>query len=295
MPGAVPTDDRVEVTDIMRALEPEVIDAVWAAVEALLPETIDEHPLGCHRVRVPDRICFQGILVRLVTGCAWVDAERLLNGAVSDTTLRGRRDDWLAAGVFDALAAEALAAYDRVIGLDLSECAVDGSQHKAPAGGEGTGRNPTDRGKLGWKWSLLADRDGIPFGWATDGANRHDIILLSPTLAAAAERGLLEEIDTLHLDRGYDNGVVRRLIADAGVDDLICSRKRPPGTATGRLAVPLGMRWPIERTNSWLSNYGQLRRNTDRRPQHRLAQLALAIVFLITAKLIDWRNRWSPA
>jgi hypothetical protein len=58
--------------------------------------------------------------------------------------------------------------------------------------------------------------------------------------------------------------------------------------------VPLGQRWAIERTNSWLSNFGQLRRNTDRRPQHRLAQLALAIVLLICAKLIDWRNRWNP-
>ena len=114
-------------------------------------------------------------------------------------------------------------------------------------------------------------------------------------MQAAAERGLLGEIDTLHLDRGYDNGVVRGLIADVGIDDLICSRKRPPGTATGPLSVPLGMRWPIERTNSWLSNFGQLRRNTDRRTHHRLAQLALAIVFLITAKLIDWRDRWSPA
>ncbi len=27
---------------------------------------------------------------------------------------------------------------------------------------------------------------------------------------------------------------------------------------------PMGLRWPVERTNSWLSNYGQLRRNTDR-------------------------------
>jgi hypothetical protein len=33
---------------------------------------------------------------------------------------------------------------------------------------------------------------------------------------------------------------------------------------------------------------------TDRRSLHRLAQLALAIAFLLTAKLIDWRNRWSP-
>ena len=58
--------------------------------------------------------------------------------------------------------------------------------------------------------------------------------------------------------------------------------------------LPMGLRWPVERTNSWLSNFGRLRRNTDRKPEHRLAQLALAVAFLLTAKLIDWRNRWSP-
>jgi hypothetical protein len=46
------------------------------------------------------------------------------------------------------------------------------------------------------------------------------------------------------------------------------------------------------RTNSWLVNFGQLRRSTDRRVAHRLTQLALAIVVLVTAKLIDWRDRW---
>jgi transposase len=280
----------------MRALEPEVVDAVWHAVEALLPEAPTRcHPLGCHRSRVPDRVCFEGILIRLVTGCAWVDVEALLGRAVSDTTLRGRRNEWLAAGVFDALATEALAAYDRIIGLDLRDCAVDGSQHKAPTGGPGTGPSPVDRGKRGWKWSLFADRNGIPVGWAADGANRHDTVLLLPTLTAVVDRGLLAECETLHLDRGYDNRVVRRHVADAGIDDLICSKVRPRGTATAKKLVPLGMRWPIERTNSWLSNFGQLRRNTDRQPGHRLAQLALAIALLLTAKLIDWRNRWSPA
>jgi hypothetical protein len=52
------------------------------------------------------------------------------------------------------------------------------------------------------------------------------------------------------------------------------------------------MRRVVELTNSRLTNYGQLRRNTD----HRLAQLALAITTLVvTARLIYWRNRWSPA
>ena len=167
----------------MRALDPEVVDAVWAAVEPLLPVRVDRHPLGCHRARVPDRVCFEGMLIRLVIGCAWVDVERLMGNVVSDTTLRHRRDEWIRAGVFDRLADEAVAGYDRVIGLDLSECSVDGSQHKAPLGGEGTGPSPVDRGKRGWKWSLFADRHGIPLGWFAAGANRNDCVLLAPTLA----------------------------------------------------------------------------------------------------------------
>ncbi|MGH3847433.1 MAG: hypothetical protein ACRDS0_39330, partial [Pseudonocardiaceae bacterium] len=77
-------------------------------------------------------------------------------------------------GCFHQLRAEALAVFDRIIGLDLSEVAVDGSLHKAPYGGEGTGPNPCDRGKCGWKWSLGVERHKIPLGWAIEGANRND-------------------------------------------------------------------------------------------------------------------------
>jgi transposase len=276
----------------MRALEPEVFDPIWQAVAELLPATPDRHPLGCHRPRVPDRLCFWGVMIRLVTGCSWTTAELLLGHAVSDTTLRARRDEWVAAGVFEQLAEEALAAYDRIIGLDLSDVALDGSQHKAPCGGDGTGVNPTDKRKLGWKWSIATDRNGIPIGFATEGANRHDMKLLGPTLADTARRGLLAEIETLHLDRGYDYRSTRTICAELGILDVICPKKNRPGH--GRVKViPLGLRWPVERTNSWLSNYGQLRRNTDRHPRHREAQLALAIVAVLTIKLVDWHHRWS--
>ena len=127
----------------MRALDPEVFDAVWAAIEPLLPPHDDRHPLGCHRPRAGDRDCFRVMVVRLSTGCSWEDAERLCGNVVSDTTARARRDEWLSAGLYDAIVAEAIAGYDRVIGLDLSEASVDGSQHKAPTGGEGSGRNGT--------------------------------------------------------------------------------------------------------------------------------------------------------
>jgi transposase len=77
----------------MRALEPEVVDAVWAVVESLVPARDRSHPLGCHRPRVPDQLCFRGILIRLVTGASWVDIEAILDHRVSDTTLRARRDE----------------------------------------------------------------------------------------------------------------------------------------------------------------------------------------------------------
>lgn len=280
----------------MRALDTPVVDAVWSAIAPLLPSRPrDTHPLGCHRPRIDDRTCFWGILVRLVTGCSWDTAARL-TGQVSATTLRRRRDAWIDAGVFDRLVDEAIAAYDRICGLDLSEVSVDGSMHKAPCGGQGTGRNPTDRGKLGYKWSIFTERHGVPLGWATDGANRHDLVLFEPTLAAVEQRGLLADVDTIHLDRGYDTGTVRATLADHGIDDAVIARKRKPGEPKPAGAQPLrlGLRWTIERTNSWISNYGQLRRNTDRRTVHRLAQLALAITLIITIKLIDWADRWSP-
>ena len=53
---------------------------------------------------------------------------------------------WIAQGVFDGLVTEAIAAYDRIVGLDLTETAVDGSQHKAPCGGRGTGKTPLTGG-----------------------------------------------------------------------------------------------------------------------------------------------------
>jgi len=82
-----------------------------------------------------------------------VDAEQLIGKATSDTTLRARRDEWEAAGVFAAVVEEALAAYDKVIGLDLSEVAVDCSQHKAPGVAKGpaptllTGEGPVGSGR----------------------------------------------------------------------------------------------------------------------------------------------------
>jgi transposase len=283
-----------EVTTIMRALTREVQDAVFAMIKPLIPPP-KPHPLGCHRPRVSDRLCFRGILYRLTTGSSWEDIEAILDYQVSDTTLRARRDEWIAAGVFDEIHAEAVDAFNKIIGLDLREVSIDGSLHKAPYGGEGTGPNPCDRAKCGWKWSVGVEAHGVPIGWAIDGANRNDVKLLVPTIDAIRTGGHRGHIGTLHLDRGYDYPKIRRQLNDAGYHDLIIQKRRKPGDTEPLPPMRLGLRWIVEATNSWLSNFGQLRRNTDRTLTHRHAALCLATVVLITGKLIVWRDRHQPA
>ena len=112
-----------------------------------------------------------------------------------------------------------------------------------------------------------------------------------------AGRGLLADIETLHLDRGYDSAATIERCQRLGLTDVICAKKRKPGEPkkpkNTKKAHTLGLRWPVERTNSWLSNFGQLRRNTDRYPAQRLGQIALAIALILTVKLVKWAKRWN--
>lgn len=276
----------------MRALKPEVVHCLWDRMRDLLPVPEDRHPLGCHRPRASDLLCLWGMLFRLVTGCSWEDAESALGWQVSDTTLRTRRNEWVRAGVFDALFEEVLGDYDRAGLLQLRHASADGSLHKTPCGGPGSGPNPCDRGKLGWKWLIVVDANGVPVGWVIAGANRQDSVLLSVTLDKVSPR-LRKRIRWLHLDRGFDNGNVRAQLAERQLSDACIARKKPRGAVDWVPPKPKfkGKRWPVERTNSWISNYGQMRRNTDRTIEHREAQLAFAISLVIMIKLIDHAKR----
>jgi hypothetical protein len=78
----------------------------------------------------PIAVCFAGILYRLVTGAAWTTIEAIMDYRVSDTTLRARRDEWIEAGVFDEIARQARAGYQRLIGLRLDHVSIDGSDQQ---------------------------------------------------------------------------------------------------------------------------------------------------------------------
>ena len=276
----------------MPAVPSCILDPLREEFLALLPPRVDRHPLGCHRRRIDDRIVFDKIVEGLVFGCGY---ERLGDRSCSATTLRRRRDEWIAAGVFDALRCSVLAAYERLIGLDLADVSVDGCITKAPCGGECAGRSPVDRAKQGLKRSQLTDGSGVPIAALPAPANTRDHALLPDTLDVLTDLltqvGALPEETTVHLDAGYDYRPCRAELAERGLHDQISRRGQPA-------PVQVGKRWVVERTNSWLNDFGRLRRCTERRKTCIQAYLALAAAIVTVRALLRaawyhyrWENR----
>ena len=271
----------------MPALPPYLIEPIWQQFCALLPEREVYHPLGCHRRRIPDRVIFEKLIEILVFGCAY---HRIADESCSATTLRERRDEWIELGVIEELREVVLEAYDRYIGLELSEIAVDCCITKAPCGGEKAGKNPVDRGKQGTKRSTAVDAEGIPIGGVVAPANRHDSPLLSPTLDNA--RGLVgawpEEV-RVHLDRGYDSDLTRQRLADRGLLAEISRKGKPSPLRTSR-------RWVVERTGSWHNAHKKLVWCTERVGRVIDFWVAFSEVIIIVRRLIrkGWRRyRWE--
>jgi hypothetical protein len=106
-----------------------------------------------------------------VFGCGY---RKIADATCSATTIRDRRDQWITAGIFATLEVLVLQAYDRMVGLELGDLAVDGCITKAPCGGAHAGPSPVDRGKQGRKRSTVTEALGIPLGTVAAGANRND-------------------------------------------------------------------------------------------------------------------------
>ena len=265
-----------------------LLEPLWDQFSALLPErpvVSPTHPLGCHRHRIPDRVVFEHVIAALVHGSGY---ERIASPGCSDATIRRRLKEWAAAGVSEQVHTLALRAYDRMIGLELDDLAVDGCITKAPGGGEVAGRSPVDRGKQGLKRSVVTEATGIPLHLVSAGANRHDAPLLGPTLAGLEKLDELPEDVTVHLDRGYDGGPSRALLDALGFAGAI-ARKGIPAP------VQAGSRWVVERTHQWMNGYGKLRRCTEKLRPVVDFYLFLAAALVVLRQLIQrarLRYRW---
>jgi len=145
-----------------------------------------------------------------------------------------------------------------------------------------------DRGKRGIKRSVAVDADGIPLGVITAPANRHDSPLLSETLDTVGE---LPEHSSVHLDRAYDSKFTTQLLKHRCLIGVISEKGKPA-------PLKAGMRWVVERTNSWQAKlaHKKLVWCTEKRGRVIDFWVAFSDVVIIVRRLIreGWtRYRWE--
>jgi putative transposase len=109
----------------------ELPDAVWQRMEPLIPPKKGKtgHPRTVDLRRITE-----GLFYVLRTGIQWQACPRERYGPPS--TVYYYFAQWVKAGVFALLWAEALLVYDELKGLEWTWQSVDGAMTKAPLGGK---------------------------------------------------------------------------------------------------------------------------------------------------------------
>jgi transposase len=182
-------------------------DDLWKKIKPLLGK--EKPPDTPGRPVVPYRVVFNGILYVLRTGCQWKVAPEKYG---SGSTLHRRFQQWRRRGVFTRLWRLLLREYDDRRGILWLWQALDSAMTKAPLGGPQTGKNPTDRAKMGTKRHVVCDQRGAPLSLCVSGANRHDKkMALRVVDAIMVERPAASKRKPQHLcaDKGYDFDDVR--------------------------------------------------------------------------------------
>ena len=149
-------------------------------------------------------------------------------------------------------------------------------------GGKKVGKNPTDRGKIGTKRSLLTEGGGVPIGLAVEGANRNDFKMARATITSILiERPepTAEQPQGMCLDKGYDYDEVRDLLAEFGFTAHIRARGEE-AQALKQEAGYRARRWVGERTHSWMNRFRRILIRWDKKVQNYVAFLHLACAYM---------------
>lgn len=244
-----------------------------------------------------DRAVANAIWYVLWTGCQWKAIHRDWFG-VSSSVVHERFQRWRRMGIFEKLARRMAEHYARKRGgVGWRWQAMDSKHSPAPLGGGQTGRNPTDRGKLGAKINLMVDGRGAPLSVVLTGANRHDKVSAIELIVSVRPKRPSHKEQHLCADKAYDATDVREFAASGGYTTHIKANPRKKGAteSSGESSQKKdssgeshpARRWMVERTISWLTKRRSLRTRWAKKAGNWLAlvQLACAHVLLNLAVL----------
>jgi transposase len=240
--------------------KPLVSDELWEILKPLLPPPKPRRFRYPGRKPLEDRKALTGILFVLKTGIPWEDLPVEMGCGCGMTCWR-RLHDWQQQGVWFKLHQALLETLDDADKIDWGRAAIDSSFARAFGGVEGSGRNPTDRGRPGVKQHVLVDGNGIPLAADSTPANVPEI---NELLAVVGSCGPLDaqgepkkRPEELYADRAYDSQPHREELRRRGIEPKLAKRRTPHGSGLGKV------RWVVERFLGWLHGFRKLRLRTD--------------------------------
>ena len=122
----------------------------------------------------------------------------------------------------------------------------------------------------------------MPVGLAIEGANRHDMKLVKPTLESIPverPRPTEETPQGLCLDKGYDYDEVRDLLKEFGFTAHIRARGEE-ARAIKQEAGYRARRWVVERTHSWMNRFRRILIRWEKKAVNYLALLHFACAWI---------------
>jgi len=236
------------------------------------------------RPRIGNRSVLNGIWYLMWTGAQWKAVKRDGFG-VSSSVLHERFQTWQQQGVWDQVFQALVKFYRRERHIQWLWQAVDSRSCAAPLGGSDTGKNPTDRAKLGSKIHILVDQRGAPLAIDISGANQHDKWSVASLVVHIAVRRPGSEQHFL-ADKGYDYDDVHETVERAGYRKHIKHRRRRGEPKTDTCPVPgetqfPARRWVVERTFAWLVKRRSVRTRWCKKASNWLAFVQFACASIL--------------
>ncbi len=218
-----------------------------------------------------------GSLFVLKTGIPWEDLPAEM-GCGSGMTCWRRLRDWNEAGVWPRLHQVLLGRLDDAHLINWTRAAIDSTFARAFEGVQGSGKNPTARGRPGIKQHILVDANGVPLAGDSTPANVPEVKELLPVVDSCGpqdETGQRRHLpQSVYGDRAYDSEPHREELRARGIEPKLAKRNTDNGSGLGVY------RWVVERTISWLHGFRKLRFVTEKTPEMQYAffNLALALI-----------------
>lgn len=259
---------------------------LWRKLKKYLPKRRRRKGAKGGRPRASERAVANAIWYVLWTGCQWKALHRNWFG-VSSSVVHDRFQSWREMGIFEKLSRRMVEYYARERGgIGWKWQAMDSKHAASPLGGEKTGKNPTDRGKLGAKINLMVDGRGAPVSVVLTGANRHDKVSAIELIVSVSVKRPAHKEQHLCADKAYDSQDVREFASAAGYETHIKANPRtkaaepPPDEDSPKRIYP-ARRWMVERTISWLSKRRSLRTRWAKKAGNWLALVQLACAHIL--------------